>query len=125
MEKDCIVIKLYNVLLLYSYRVLYSFSTFSPKEKGMVAIQCVLIVNDTIIAMSCMHQGLLRYMQRIVRVGGRPTVVAQWQSTGSSSQRSLVQLPVTADLFTSSISYHHLLYGYSSNNLIIDSFKPT
>ena len=122
MEKDCIVIKTNDVLLLYSYRVIYSFSTFSPKEKGMVVIECVLIVNDTIIAMSCMHQG---YIQRIVRVGGRPTVVAQWQSTGSSSQRSLVQLPVTADLFTSSISYHHLLYGYSSNNLIIDSFKPT
>ena len=28
-----------------------------------------------------------QYIQRIVRVGGCPAVVAQWQSTGGSSQR--------------------------------------
>ena len=30
---------------------------------------------------------LVQYIQRIVRAGGCPAVVAQWQSTGGSSQR--------------------------------------
>ena len=30
---------------------------------------------------------LVQYVQRIVRVGDCPAVVAQWQSTGGSSQR--------------------------------------
>ena len=34
------------------------------------------------------------------RAGGCPAVVAQWQSTGGSSQVSWVQLPATAGFFT-------------------------
>ena len=30
---------------------------------------------------------LVQYIQRIVRVGGCPVVIAQWRSTGGSSQR--------------------------------------
>ena len=38
---------------------------------------------------------------RIVRVGGRPSVVAQWQSTGRlKPEESWVRLPATAGFFT-------------------------
>ena len=38
---------------------------------------------------------------RVVRVGGRPAVVAQWQSTGRlKPEVSWVQLPATAGFFT-------------------------
>ena len=37
---------------------------------------------------------------RIVRGGGCPVVMAQWQSTGYTSQVSWVQFPATAGLFT-------------------------
>ena len=30
---------------------------------------------------------VMQYIWRIVRIGGCPAVVAQWQSTGGSSQR--------------------------------------
>ena len=33
---------------------------------------------------------LVQYIQRIVRAGGCPSVVAQWQNTGGSSQVSWV-----------------------------------
>ena len=42
----------------------------------------------------------VQYIQRIVRVGGCPVVVAQWQSTGYTSQVSWVRFSVTAGLFT-------------------------
>ena len=38
--------------------------------------------------------------KRIVRGGGCLVVVAQWQSTGCTSQVSWVRFPVTAGLFT-------------------------
>ena len=38
--------------------------------------------------------------RRIVRVGGCPVVIAQWQSTGYTSQVSWVQFPAAASLFT-------------------------
>ena len=46
---------------------------------------------------------LVQYIQRMVRVGGCPVVVTQWQSTGPTSQLSWVQFPMTVSLFTSSI----------------------
>ena len=46
---------------------------------------------------------LVQYIQRMVRVGGCPVVVTQWQSTGPTSQVSWVQFPMTVSLFTSSI----------------------
>ena len=45
-------------------------------------------------------------------VGGCPAVVAQWQSTGSSSQVSWVRLPATADFFT--FIYFRLITSISS-----------
>ena len=45
-----------------------------------------------------------RCFVRSVRAGGCPVVVAQWQSTGGSSQVSWVQFPVTTALFTFPLS---------------------
>ena len=42
----------------------------------------------------------VQYIKRIVRDGGCPVVIAQWQSTGYTSQVSWVRFPVTAALFT-------------------------
>ena len=42
----------------------------------------------------------VQYIQRIVRGGGCPVVVAQWQSTGCTSQVSWVWFLAAASLFT-------------------------
>ena len=42
----------------------------------------------------------VQYISRIVTVGGCLVVVAQWQSTGCTSQVSRVQFPATAGFFT-------------------------
>ena len=67
----------------------------------------------------------VQYIQRIVRVGGCPAVVAQWQSTGGSSQRcpgfNSRQLPAFFTFFyfcliTSKFIYHG---EYSNQSLIM------
>ena len=62
----------------------------------------------------------VQYLWRIVRVGGRLAVVAQWQSTSGSSQRcpgfdSQQLLPFSLHYFrliTSKFMYYRILYVY-------------
>ena len=49
-----------------------------------------------------------QYIKRIVRGVGCPVVVAQWHSTGCTSQVSWVQFPATAGLFPFIFASKHL-----------------
>ena len=69
----------------------------------------------------------VQYILRIVRASGCPVVVAQWQSTGCTSQESWVQFPATVSFLLSTISLllfptqlttftahtHHNIYTYN------------
>ena len=56
----------------------------------------------------------VQYIQRIVRVGGCPIVMAQWKSTGDSSQVSSVWLLTTAGFFTF-FYFHCVIFKFVSS----------
>ena len=52
------------------------------------------------VAAGCAAEAFQSHLCRIVGAGGCPVVIAQWQSTGCTSQVSWVRFPATAGLFT-------------------------